>query len=145
MPLIEEAGFPPGVVNVVTGFGDPVGNALTSHPLVRRIAFTGGSESARHVIHNSAQHFAKVTLELGGKSPNIVFDDADLDSAAMGIIAGIFGASGQSCVAGSRAFLHKKISMIRSSIGLLPAHLALSLAIRWYRKQKWALWLPNRN
>ncbi|MFP3121776.1 aldehyde dehydrogenase [Ectobacillus funiculus] len=109
MPLIEEAGFPPGVVNVVTGFGDPVGNALTSHPLVRRIAFTGGSESARHVIHNSAQHFAKVTLELGGKSPNIVFDDADLDSAAMGIIAGIFGASGQSCVAGSRAFLHKNI------------------------------------
>jgi acyl-CoA reductase-like NAD-dependent aldehyde dehydrogenase len=109
MPLIEEAGFPPGVVNVVTGFGDPVGSTLTSHPLVRKIAFTGGTESARHVIHNSAQHFAKITLELGGKSPNIVFDDADLDSAAMGIIAGIFGASGQSCVAGSRAFLHKNI------------------------------------
>lgn len=109
MPLIEEAGFPPGVVNVVTGFGDPVGDALTSHPLVRKIAFTGGTESARHVIHNSAKHFSQLSLELGGKSPNIVFDDADLDSAAMGIIAGIFGASGQSCVAGSRAFLHKNI------------------------------------
>ncbi|WP_134704374.1 aldehyde dehydrogenase [Ammoniphilus sp. YIM 78166] len=109
VPLIEEAGFPPGVVNVVTGFGDPVGSALTSHPLVRRIAFTGGTESARHVVRNSAQNFARVTLELGGKSPNIVFDDADADSAAMGIIAGIFGAAGQSCVAGSRAFLQKGI------------------------------------
>ncbi|MFC7394137.1 aldehyde dehydrogenase [Scopulibacillus cellulosilyticus] len=106
MKLVEEAGFPQGVVNVVTGFGEPVGNALTSHPLVNRIAFTGGAESARHVVRNSAENFAKVSLELGGKSPNIVFDDADPDNAAMGIIAGIFGASGQSCVAGSRAFLH---------------------------------------
>ncbi|OCA92911.1 aldehyde dehydrogenase [Pseudobacillus wudalianchiensis] len=107
--LVEEAGFPPGVVNVVTGFGMPVGDSLTSHPLVRRVAFTGGAESARHVVRNSAENFAKVTLELGGKSPNIVFDDADPDNAAMGIIAGIFGASGQSCVAGSRAFLHVDI------------------------------------
>jgi acyl-CoA reductase-like NAD-dependent aldehyde dehydrogenase len=107
--LVEEAGFPPGVVNVVTGFGNPVGDALTSHPLVRRIAFTGGSESARHIVRNSARNFAKVSLELGGKSPNIVFEDANLDNAAMGIIAGIFGASGQSCVAGSRAFLHVDI------------------------------------
>lgn len=107
--LVEEAGFPPGVVNVVTGFGMPVGDALTSHPLVSRVAFTGGPESARHVVRNSANNFAKVTLELGGKSPNIVFEDADPDNAAMGIIAGIFGASGQSCVAGSRAFLHVDI------------------------------------
>lgn len=109
MHLVEAAGFPPGVVNVVTGFGDPVGNALTSHPLVSRIAFTGGTESARHVVRNAAQNFAQVSLELGGKSPNIVFEDADADNAAMGIIAGIFGASGQSCVAGSRAFLHVDI------------------------------------
>lgn len=107
--LVEKAGFPSGVVNVVTGFGMPVGDALTSHPLVRRIAFTGGSESARHIVRNSAQNFAQLSLELGGKSPNIVFEDANLDNAAMGIIAGIFGASGQSCVAGSRAFLHVDI------------------------------------
>ena len=107
--LVEEAGFPPGVVNVVTGFGTPVGDTLTSHPLVRRVAFTGGSESARHIVRNSAQNFAQVSLELGGKSPNIVFEDANPDNAAMGIIAGIFGASGQSCVAGSRAFLHVDI------------------------------------
>ena len=107
--LVEKAGFPKGVVNVVTGFGMPVGDTLTSHPLVRRIAFTGGADSARHIVKNSARNFAQVSLELGGKSPNIVFEDADPDNAAMGIIAGIFGASGQSCVAGSRAFLHKDI------------------------------------
>jgi acyl-CoA reductase-like NAD-dependent aldehyde dehydrogenase len=107
--LVEKAGFPPGVVNVVTGFGMPVGDSLTSHPLVRRIAFTGGAESARHVVRNSAENFSQVSLELGGKSPNIVFEDANPDNAAMGIIAGIFGASGQSCVAGSRAFLHVDI------------------------------------
>jgi acyl-CoA reductase-like NAD-dependent aldehyde dehydrogenase len=73
------------------------------------VAFTGGSESARHIVRNSAQNFAQVSLELGGKSPNIVFEDANPDNAAMGIIAGIFGASGQSCVAGSRAFLHVDI------------------------------------
>lgn len=66
MKLVEEAGFPPGVVNVVTGFGMPVGDTLTSHPLVRRVAFTGGSESARHIVRNSAQNFAQVSLELGG-------------------------------------------------------------------------------
>ncbi|MEK4023372.1 aldehyde dehydrogenase [Sporosarcina sp. FSL W7-1283] len=109
MKYVEEAGFPKGVVNVVTGFGMPVGNTLTAHPLVRRVAFTGGNESARHVVRNTAENFAQVSLELGGKSPNIVFEDADPESAAMGIIAGIFGASGQSCVAGSRALLHVDI------------------------------------
>ena len=108
--LIEEAGFPPGVVNIVTGHGDPCGKTLTSHPLVHRISFTGGPESARHVIHNSAENFAEVSLELGGKSPFIVFDDANLESAVNGSIAGIFGASGQSCVAGSRLYLHEKIA-----------------------------------
>jgi aldehyde dehydrogenase (NAD+)/betaine-aldehyde dehydrogenase len=107
--LCEEAGFPPGVVNVVTGLGDPCGRALTSHPLVARIAFTGGPATARHVIRNSAENFAVVSLELGGKSPVLVFEDADLDSAANGIVAGIFGASGQSCVAGSRVFAHARI------------------------------------
>ena len=100
--LVEEAGFPPGVVNVVTGFGDTCGRPLTSHPLVARVAFTGGPETARHVIRNTANNFAHLSLELGGKSPVLIFEDADLDSAANGVIASIFGASGQSCVAGSR-------------------------------------------
>ncbi len=107
--LIEDAGFPPGVVNVITGFGEPCGRALTSHPDVARIAFTGGPEAARHVVRNSAENFAVVTLELGGKSPIMVFDDADLESAVNGIIAGNFGASGQSCVAGSRVMLQAGI------------------------------------
>ena len=103
--LVQEAGFPPGVVNIVTGFGEPCGRRLTSHPDVARVAFTGGPETARHVVRNTAENFAHLSLELGGKSPFIVFADADLDSAANGVVAGIFGASGQSCVAGSRLFL----------------------------------------
>lgn len=108
--LFEEAGFPPGVVNIVSGHGDPCGRVLTSHPLVQRISFTGGPNSAKHIVRNSAENFAQVSLELGGKSPFVVFDDADLDSAVNGSIAGIFGATGQSCVAGSRLYLHDKIA-----------------------------------
>ena len=108
--LILEAGFPPGVVNIVTGFGEPCGRILTSHPLVDRISFTGGPESARHVLRNAAENFAQVSLELGGKSPVMVFEDADLESAVNGSISGIFGASGQSCVAGSRLYLQEKIA-----------------------------------
>jgi aldehyde dehydrogenase (NAD+)/betaine-aldehyde dehydrogenase len=107
--LCEEAGFPKGVINVVTGLGDPCGSVLTRHPLVARIAFTGGPATARHVVRNSAENFATVTLELGGKSPIVVFDDADLDSAANGIIAGNFGATGQSCVAGSRVLIQANV------------------------------------
>lgn len=107
--LVEQAGIPAGVVNVVTG-GVACGKALTSHPLVAKIAFTGGPDAARHVIANSAENFAHVSLELGGKSPFIVFDDANLESAVNGSIAGIFGASGQSCVAGSRLYLQEGIA-----------------------------------
>ena len=82
--LIEQAGIPPGVVNIVTGHGDPCGKALTSHPLVARISFTGGPSAAQHVLHNSSQNFAEVSLELGGKSPFIVFDDANIESAVNG-------------------------------------------------------------
>lgn len=99
---VHEAGFPSGVVNVITGFGDPCGSALASHPLVARMAFTGGPATARHIVRHTAENLAATSLELGGKSPVVVFDDADLDSAANAIIAGIFAASGQSCVAGSR-------------------------------------------
>lgn len=107
---IEEAGIPPGVVNIITGHGDPCGKALTSHPKVARISFTGGPVSAKHVVRNSAENFAEVSLELGGKSPFIVFEDADIENAVNCSIAGIFGATGQSCVAGSRAYLHENIA-----------------------------------
>ncbi len=108
--LIAEAGIPDGVVNIVTGHGDPCGKVLTSHPLVSRISFTGGPMAAKHVLMNSTNNFAEVSLELGGKSPFIVFDDADLDSAVNGSVAGIFGASGQSCVAGSRLIVHEDVA-----------------------------------
>lgn len=108
--LIAQAGIPDGVVNIVTGFADPCGTTLTTHPEVAKIAFTGGPAAARHVIRNSAENFAEVSLELGGKSPFIVFDDANLESAVNGCVAGIFGATGQSCVAGSRLYLHESIA-----------------------------------
>ncbi len=108
--LIEQAGIPPGVVNIVTGHGDPCGKALTSHPLVARISFTGGPIAAEHVLHNSTNNFAQVSLELGGKSPFIVFDDVDIGSAVNGALGAIFGAAGQSCVAGSRLYLQEQIA-----------------------------------
>ncbi len=108
--LVERAGFPPGVINIITGHGDPCGKALTTHPKVARISFTGGPTAAKYVLHNSAENFAEVSLELGGKSPFIVFEDADIESAVNGSIAGIFGATGQSCVAGSRLYLHEDIA-----------------------------------
>jgi acyl-CoA reductase-like NAD-dependent aldehyde dehydrogenase len=107
--LALEAGIPPGVVNVVTGYGPSAGAALTRHPLVRKIAFTGGAATARHVVRSSAENFARLSLELGGKSPNIIFADADLDSAINGVVAGIYAASGQSCVAGSRLLVQDDI------------------------------------
>ena len=107
--LVDKAGFPPGVVNIITGFGEPCGRVITSHPMVSKVAFTGGCEVAKHIVHNSAENFAHVSLELGGKSPMLIFDDCDIESAVNGIIAGNFGASGQSCVAGSRVFIQKSI------------------------------------
>jgi len=107
--LIEKVGIPKGVVNIVSGFGDPCGKALTSHKFVERVAFTGGPETARHIIRNSAENLSEVSLELGGKSPVAVFDDAHQENAINGITAGIFGASGQSCIAGSRLYLQDGI------------------------------------
>lgn len=100
--LIDEAGFPAGVVNVLTGFGATCGSLLTRHRDIAHVAFTGGPETARHVVRNSAENLASTSLELGGKSPFVVFADADLESAANAQVAGIFAATGQSCVAGSR-------------------------------------------
>jgi aldehyde dehydrogenase (NAD+) len=106
--LVDQAGFPAGVVNILTGWPE-AGAALTSHPKVAHIAFTGGPETARHIVRGSAENLAKVSLELGGKSPFIVFDDADLDSAANAQVSGIFAATGQSCVAGSRLLVQRGI------------------------------------
>ena len=107
--LIEKTGIPKGVVNIITGLGDPCGKALTQHNLVERIAFTGGPDTARHIVKNSSHNLSQVSLELGGKSPVAVFDDADQENALNGITAGIFGASGQSCIAGSRLYIQANI------------------------------------
>jgi (Z)-2-((N-methylformamido)methylene)-5-hydroxybutyrolactone dehydrogenase len=107
--LFDEAGFPPGVVNVVTGLGGEVGKALIEHPLVRKITFTGSDATGREINALAARQFKHVSLELGGKSPNIVFDDANIDDAINGAISGIFAATGQTCIAGSRLLLQRGI------------------------------------
>lgn len=105
--LFEQAGFPAGVVNIVTGLGNEIGDALVTHRDVAKIAFTGGDRTGQRVAELAG--IKKVTLELGGKSANIVFDDADLDNAIKGVVSGIFAASGQTCIAGSRALIHKPL------------------------------------
>ncbi|RQR27038.1 aldehyde dehydrogenase [Burkholderia sp. Bp9142] len=107
--LVHEAGFPPGVVNVITGFGPECGAVLSGHPGVDKVAFTGGPETARHIVRNTASNLAKVSLELGGKSPFIVFADTDIQSAVNAQVAAIFAASGQSCVAGSRLLIEASV------------------------------------
>lgn len=107
--LFDEAGFPPGVVNVVTGFGADVGSALVEHPLVKKIAFTGADATGRRIAGAAAASFKHVSLELGGKSPNIVFADANLDDAVNGVVSGIFAATGQTCIAGSRLLVQDSI------------------------------------
>jgi acyl-CoA reductase-like NAD-dependent aldehyde dehydrogenase len=107
--MVHGAGFPAGVVNILTGFGESCGKALSSHPLVSKIAFTGGPTTARAIVRNSAENLAATSLELGGKSPILVFEDADLESAANAIVSGIFAATGQSCVAGSRLLVQRTV------------------------------------
>ena len=107
--LFEEAGFPPGVVNVVTGFGKEVGTPLVEHPLVRKISFTGSDATGRAINQSAAANLKKVGLELGGKSPNIVFADAKIEDAVNGAVSGIFAATGQTCIAGSRLLVQDTI------------------------------------
>ena len=107
--LVEEAGFPPGVFNVVTGFGPAVGKALASHPGIDKIAFTGSTKTGIDVAHSAANNLTRVSLELGGKSAQVVFPDADLAAAANGVISGVFAATGQTCMAGSRLLVHESI------------------------------------
>ncbi len=107
--LFQEAGFPPGVLNVVTGFGNEVGSRLAEHPHVAKVAFTGSEMGGKRIYEAAAKDFKRVTLELGGKSANIVFADANLDDAVKGAISGIFAATGQTCVAGSRLLVQDSI------------------------------------
>src|SRR6202035_3634113 len=104
--LIQEAGFPPGVVNILTGFGETAGAAIAAHPDVDKVAFTGSTEVGKLIVQAAAGNLKKVTLELGGKSPNIVFDDADT-GAVEGAANAIFFNHGQCCVAGSRLFVQE--------------------------------------
>jgi len=107
--LFEEAGFPPGVVNVLTGYGKDVGTPLVEHPLVKKITFTGSDATGRAINQLAAKTFKRVSLELGGKSPNIVFADAKIEDAVNGAVSGIFAATGQTCIAGSRLLLQEDI------------------------------------
>ena len=109
MELIKEAGFPNGVVNVVTGYGVDVGAPLVDHPYIEKVAFTGSDVSGQKIYEAAAKKIMPVTLELGGKSPNIVFEDADREAAVMGAISGIFAATGQTCIAGSRLLVQRSI------------------------------------
>ena len=107
--LIEQAGFPPGVVNIVTGYGHEIGEALVKHHDVAKVSFTGGVATGQRIYQSCADQLIPVCLELGGKSPNIVFEDAHINHAINGAMAGIFAASGQTCIAGSRLLLHDAI------------------------------------
>lgn len=107
--LAAEAGFPAGAINVVTGFGAEAGAALVSHRDLAKISFTGSTLTGARIAAEAASRFIGCTLELGGKSPNIVFDDANVANAAMGVIAGIYAAAGQTCIAGSRVFAHRAV------------------------------------
>jgi aldehyde dehydrogenase (NAD+) len=106
---VEEAGFPEGVFNVVTGYGPTAGQALATHPGVAKLAFTGSTRTGVEIVKAAADNLTRVSLELGGKSPNIVFEDADLDAARNGVMAGIFAATGQTCIAGSRLLVQESV------------------------------------
>ena len=107
--LIQEAGFPPGVVNILTGFGETAGAALAAHPDVDKVAFTGSTEVGKLIVQAAAGNLKKVSLELGGKSPAIILPDADLDLAIAGAANAIFFNHGQCCCAGSRLYAHKSV------------------------------------
>ena len=107
--LTKEAGFPDGVFNVVTGLGHEAGSALVDHPDVAKITFTGSDATGAKIYAQAAKTMKRVSLELGGKSPNVVFEDCDLDKAAAGVISGIFAATGQTCIAGSRLLVQNSI------------------------------------
>jgi aldehyde dehydrogenase (NAD+) len=123
--LVREVGFPPGVVNIVPGYGGTAGQRLAEHPGVSKLAFTGSTVTGRKIIQASAGNLKKLQLELGGKGPNIVFEDAEIPAAVGGSAFGVFHNQGQACIAGTRLLLHKSIAR-----AFLDAFLALARSIR---------------
>jgi len=107
--LITEAGFPDGVVNVVTGTGKSAGEALTRHPRIAKYVFTGSTDTGRRIAGNAAMNLVPCSMELGGKSPHVIFGDVDIDTAVNGVVSGVFAAAGQTCVAGSRCFVEANV------------------------------------
>ncbi|MBP2545340.1 aldehyde dehydrogenase [Acinetobacter guillouiae] len=107
--IFEQAGLPKGLLSVLVGRGSVIGDAIVKHPLVRKISFTGGTTTGRHLAHLAADKLITTSLELGGKSPTIVMPDADIELAAKGVAYGIFSSAGQACIAGSRLFVHHSI------------------------------------
>jgi betaine-aldehyde dehydrogenase len=139
-PICEEAGVPKGMVSVLPGKGSVIGDAITKHPLVKRVSFTGGTTTGKHIAHIAADKMMPVSLELGGKSPTIVLEDADLEHAVAGVLYGIFSSSGESCIAGSRLFVARTASTTASWTSawrMRPAHCAWATrptnAPRWAR------------
>jgi aldehyde dehydrogenase (NAD+) len=126
--LALEAELPPGLLNVVTGLGNEAGQALVEHPGIAKVTFTGSTATGRRIVEASARNLAKVTLELGGKSANIVFADADIDAAVEGALTGIFLNQGQVCCAGSRLFVHRSIHdevvarLVEAAHGIVLGH-----------------------
>ena len=122
--VLHEAGLPAGVFNVVTGWDRSTGERLAAHPGVDKVAFTGSTATGIKVAQAAAANVHRVTLELGGKSPQIVFPDADLDAAANGLVAGVFAATGQTCMAGSRLIVHETVqdALIEKVVGARPDH-----------------------
>jgi len=142
--VFQEAGFPDGVVNIVPGYGETAGAALVAHPGVDKIAFTGSTEVGRQVMRNAAGNLKKVSLELGGKSPNIVFADADLDLAAEGVAFGIFYNMGQDCTAGSRIFVQRR-STTASPRSWPISGTGKRSGTAWTKARRSALWSPTSN
>lgn len=135
--ICEEAGVPKGMISVLPGKGSVIGDAITKHPLVRRVSFTGGTNTGRHIAHIAADKMMPVSLELGGKSPTMVFEDADLDHAVNGVLYGIFSSSGESCIAGSRLFVARSLYEPFMDRLPLPRHACVS-AIRPMNRRRWA-------
>ena len=142
--LMDEAGFPSGTFNVVTGFGPAVGKALAAHPGVDKVAFTGSTGVGAEVAKAAAANITGVLLELGGKSAHVVFDDADLDAACNGVLAGVFAATGQTCMAGSRLLVSAGVHDALVAKIAERARPSAS-ATRARPKPRWARWPPSRS
>ena len=140
--LIQEAGIPDGVVNIVPGYGETAGAALAAHPDVDKVAFTGSTEVGKLVLQAAAGNLKKVSLELGGKSPNVVFGDVDVEAAIAGSASAIFFNHGQCCCAGSRLFV-KRIFSTKSSMASRNARRRSTSGQGWMPRLIWVRWFPR--